>query len=135
MAQRDSRTKELLDMLGHRSIQKLLVVNAAAQGETIEDVLVSYRASLAKGVILSKMDEAVKLGPALDALIRHKLPVVGVANGQRVPEDWQNPDAATLVRMSMGSQSKSAYDPQSTDLGLYFSQISTRGIDLGGAHV
>ena len=30
----------------------------------------------------------MKLGPALDALIRHKLKVVGVANGQRVPEDW-----------------------------------------------
>src|SRR4029453_11100870 len=80
MAQRDSRTRELLDMLGHRTIQKLLVVNAAAQGETIEDVLISYRASIAKGVILSKMDEAVKLGPALDALIRHRLKIVGVAN-------------------------------------------------------
>jgi flagellar biosynthesis protein FlhF len=28
MAQRDSRTRELLDMLAHRSVQKLLVVNA-----------------------------------------------------------------------------------------------------------
>jgi flagellar biosynthesis protein FlhF len=44
MAQRDSRTRELLDMLGHRAIQKLLVVNAAQQGETIEDVLIAYRA-------------------------------------------------------------------------------------------
>src|SRR5258706_6751988 len=70
MAQRDSRTRELLDMLSHRSIRKLLVINAASQGETIEDVMISYQASLAKGVILSKMDEAVKLGPALDALIR-----------------------------------------------------------------
>ena len=32
-------------MLSHRSIQKLLVVNAAAQGETIEDVMVAYRAA------------------------------------------------------------------------------------------
>ena len=40
MAQRDARTRELLDMLSHRSIQKLLVVNAAAQGETIEDVMI-----------------------------------------------------------------------------------------------
>jgi hypothetical protein len=30
----------------------------------------------------------VKLGPALDAMIRHKLKVLAVANGQRVPEDW-----------------------------------------------
>ena len=32
-------------MLAHRAINKLLVVNAAAQGETIEDVLIAYRAA------------------------------------------------------------------------------------------
>ena len=97
MAQRDTRTRELLDMLSHRSIQKLLVVNAASQGETIEDVLIAYRAAACAGVVLSKMDEAVKLGPALDALIRHKLKVIGVANGQRVPEDWHRLSANALV--------------------------------------
>jgi flagellar biosynthesis protein FlhF len=45
MAQRDTRTKELLDMLSHRSVNRLLVVNAASQGETIEDVLSAYRAA------------------------------------------------------------------------------------------
>ncbi|MBC7729062.1 MAG: flagellar biosynthesis protein FlhF, partial [Microbacteriaceae bacterium] len=34
MAQRDARTRELLEMLQHPSIRKLLVINAAAQGET-----------------------------------------------------------------------------------------------------
>jgi flagellar biosynthesis protein FlhF len=39
------------------------VVNAAAQGETVEDVLVAYRGPPpAEGVVLSKIDEAVKLG-------------------------------------------------------------------------
>ena len=73
MPQRDARCKELLDMLAHPSIQKLLVVNTAAQGDAIEDVMLSYQANQCAGVILSKLDEAVKLGPALDALIRHKL--------------------------------------------------------------
>ena len=63
MAQRDSRTRELLDMLSHRTIQRLLVVNAAAQGETIEDVLVAYKAASCAGIVLSKIDEAVKLRP------------------------------------------------------------------------
>ena len=40
MAQRDARTRELLEMLSHRAIKRLLVLNAAAQGETIEDVMV-----------------------------------------------------------------------------------------------
>ncbi|HET6789363.1 MAG TPA: flagellar biosynthesis protein FlhF, partial [Aquabacterium sp.] len=88
MPQRDARCKELLDMLAHPSIQKLLVVNTAAQGDAIEDVMMSYQSNQCAGIILSKLDEAVKLGPALDALIRHKTKILGVANGQRVPEDW-----------------------------------------------
>jgi flagellar biosynthesis protein FlhF len=135
LGQRDQRIQDMLDMLDVPNVKKVLVLNAGAHGDTIDDVLTSFQSRSMHGVVLSKVDEAVKLGPAIDALIRHQVVLRGVANGQRVPEDWQNPDAATLVRMSMGSQSKSAYDPQSTDLGLYFSQISTRGIDLGGAHV
>jgi len=126
MAQRDTRTKELLDMLGHRSIQKLLVVNAAAQGETIEDVLISYRATLAKGVILSKMDEAVKLGPALDALIRHKLPVVGVANGQRVPEDWHRLSSHALVHRALRPTAGAAYRMDASDMNLIFAAPQAR---------
>src|SRR6185295_7291118 len=109
MAQRDARTRELLDMLSHRAIQKVLVVNAAAQGETIDDVLVSYRAAACRGIVLSKMDEAVKLGPALDALIRHKLKVVGVANGQRVPEDWHRLSSHALVHRALRANTGSAY--------------------------
>ena len=135
LGQRDQRIQDMLDMLDVPNVKKALVLNAGAHGDTIDDVLTSFQSRSLHGVVLSKVDEAVKLGPAIDALIRHQVVLRGVANGQRVPEDWQNPDASTLVRMSMGSQSKSAYDPQSSDLGLYFSQISTRGLDLGGAHV
>jgi flagellar biosynthesis protein FlhF len=120
MAQRDTRTRELLDMLSHRSIQKLLVVNAAAQGETIEDVLISYRASLCRGVVLSKMDEAVKLGPALDALIRHKLQIVGVANGQRVPEDWHRLSSHALVHRALRPTAGTAYRMDASDMNLIF---------------
>jgi len=120
MAQRDTRTRELLDMLAHRSIQKLVVVNAAQQGETIEDVLLSYRANVARGVILSKMDEAVKLGPALDTLIRMKLKVVGVANGQRVPEDWHRLSANALVHRALRSGGSSAYRLDASDVSLIF---------------
>jgi flagellar biosynthesis protein FlhF len=120
MAQRDSRTRELLDMLAHRSIQKLLVINASAQGETIEDVMVSYRAAACKGIILSKMDEAVKLAPALDALIRHKLKVVGVANGQRVPEDWHRLSSHALVHRALRANVNPAYRIEADDVSLIF---------------
>lgn len=120
MAQRDSRTRELLDMLSHRSIQKLLVINAAAQGETTEDVLLSYRASQAKGIVLSKLDEAVKLAPAIDALIRHKLPVTVVANGQRVPEDWHRLSGHSLVQRALRPTAGTAYRIDASDVNLIF---------------
>ncbi len=120
MAQRDTRTRELLDMLSHRAIQRLLVVNAASQGETIEDVLVAYRATSCKGIVLSKMDEAVKLGPAIDALIRHKLKVIGVANGQRVPEDWHRLTASALVQRALRGGGSSAYKMDASDVSLVF---------------
>ncbi len=120
MAQRDTRTRELLEMLQHRSIRRLLVINAAAQGETIEDVMIAYRAAACAGIVLSKMDEAVKLGPAIDALIRHKLKVVGVANGQRVPEDWHRLSANALVHRALRGGGSTAYRLDSNDVNLIF---------------
>jgi len=123
MAQRDARTRELLEMLSHRSVNRLLVVNAAAQGETIEDVLHAYRASSCRGVILSKVDEAVKLGPALDAMIRHKLKVLAIANGQRVPEDWHRLSAQALVHQALRSAPASAWRMDAGDMNLVFAGL------------
>ena len=118
MAQRDGRTKELLEMLSHPSIKKLLVINASAQGDAIEDVMHAYQAHQCCGVILSKLDEAVKLGPALDALIRHKQKVLGVANGQRVPEDWHRLSSQALVHRALRASLNPAYrlDPNEVSL-------------------
>ena len=132
MAQRDARTRELLDMLSHRAIRRLLVVNAASQGETIEDVIIAYRGASCAGVVLSKMDEAVKLGPALDAVIRNKLKIVGVANGQRVPEDWHRLSAHTLVQRALRATGSAAYRLDADEVSLVF---STPHAAPSGAHL
>ncbi len=120
MAQRDSRTQELLEMLAHPSIKKLLVINAAQQGETIEDVVNAWKAAACEGVVLSKIDEAVKLAPALDTLIRHKLKVLGVANGQRVPEDWHRLPSVALVQRALKGAASGAWRMDNTDVNLIF---------------
>lgn len=131
MAQRDSRTKELLDMLSHPSIKKLLVINASAQGDAIEDVMHAYQAHQCAGVILSKLDEAVKLGPALDALIRHKLKVLGVANGQRVPEDWHRLSSQALVHRAMRASLNPAYRLDPNEVSLILATPTTpAGVDM-----
>lgn len=127
MAQRDSRTRELLEMVSHRSIQKLLVVNASAQGETIEDQIAGYAATSpathCRGVVLSKIDEAVKLGPALDAMIRHRLKVLAVANGQRVPEDWHRLSANALVQRALKAASAAAWRLDAQEVNLIFAGL------------
>jgi flagellar biosynthesis protein FlhF len=120
MAQRDSRTRELLEMLSHRSINRLLVINASAQGETIEDQLAAYAAPSCRGLVLSKMDEAVKLGPALDSMIRHRLKVLAVANGQRVPEDWHRLSANALVARALKGGGGPAWRLDDCDVSLIF---------------
>ena len=127
IGQRDARTRELLEMVGHRSIQKLLVLNAAAQGETVEDVLVAYRAASCRGAVISKMDEAVKLAPLLDGLIRHKLKVVGVANGQRVPEDWHRLSAQALVQRALRADPGPSWRLDAGEVNLVFAAPHSSG--------
>lgn len=121
IAPRDPRKRDMLDVLDLPGVQRLLVLNAGNHGDTIDDVVGAFKTSGEQQVILSKTDEAVKLGPALDALIRHQLVVRGVTNGQRVPEDWEEPDAGQLVRSAMRSPAKSAHDPKVSDLNFFFS--------------
>jgi len=135
MAQRDNRTRELLDMLSHRSIQRLLVVDASSQGETIDDVIVSWKASQCKGVVLSKIDEAVKLAPALDALIRHKLKTVGVANGQRVPEDWHRLSANALVHRALKGGGSAAWRMDPQDVHLVFAHAGLNSTSASALRV
>ncbi len=127
IAQRDSRAAELLEMLSHPAVQKLLVVNAAAQGETVEDVMLAYRVGACRGVIVSKLDEAVKLGPALDALIRHKARVVGVTNGQRVPEDWHRLSAQALVQRALRGGGGAPWRLDMTEVSLVFAATHAGG--------
>ncbi|MBW8847051.1 MAG: flagellar biosynthesis protein FlhF [Burkholderiales bacterium] len=134
MAQRDSRTQELLDMLAHPSIKKLLVINAAQQGETIEDVVNAWKGAACEGVVLSKLDEAVKLAPALDTLIRHKLKVLGVANGQRVPEDWHRLPSAALVQRALMSAASGAWRMDNADVNLIFAGAPLTDAGLRAVH-
>jgi flagellar biosynthesis protein FlhF len=112
----------MLDVLNLPKVNRLLVLNAGSHGDTLDDVVSSFKSSGIQQAILSKVDEAAKVGPALDAIIRHQLVLRGVTMGQKVPEDWEQADAAKLVRLSMRAPLKSAFDPKPADLGFFFAQ-------------
>ncbi len=120
LAPRDPRKNDALDVLDLPDVRRLLVLNAGAHGDTLDEVVAAFKSVESQPTVLSKIDEAVKLGPALDVAIRHQLVLRGVTNGQKVPQDWDSADAAELVRASMRVNNKSAFDPKATDLGFLF---------------
>ncbi len=121
VAPRDPRKREMLDLLEIPDVKKLLVLNAGGHGDTLEDTVSQFKSPGAQQVIFSKTDEAVKLGPVIDAAIRHQLVLRGVTTGQRVPEDWESASAGQLVRASLRQSASSAFDPKASDLGFIFS--------------
>lgn len=122
IAPRDPRKRDLLELLELPEVKRLLVLNAGGHGDTLDEAVGCFKSTGTQQAILSKIDEAVKLGPAIDASIRHQLLLRGTTTGQRVPEDWEPAIAAKLVRASMRSTGASAYDPKTSDLGFFFSQ-------------
>ena len=122
VAPRDPRRQEMLQVLDLPDVRRLLVLNACNHGDIFDDVLTGFKMAGVQQAVLSKTDEAVKLGPSVDALIRHQVLLRGVASGQRVPEDWEAADARKLVAASMRSTVKSAFDPKDIELNYFFTQ-------------
>ena len=106
MSQRDRAVAEQIAMLSSSGdVRRLLLLNSVARADALDDVVRAYSApnggaDLA-GAIISKVDESVTLGPVLDVLMRHQLPLYYVANGQRVPEDLHLPNRAYLMHRAL----------------------------------
>jgi flagellar biosynthesis protein FlhF len=112
-------------------VGKLLVVNAAAQVEALEEVVNAYRGNEAAGMIISKIDEAVRPGAAIDCAIRHKIRVIGLADGQRVPEDWHWADPRALVEKALSVPSSPTFEFDEEMLGMMFASAGTAGAGRG----
>jgi flagellar biosynthesis protein FlhF len=98
MSHRDRRLGDqrmLLD--GAPDVRRLLLLNAASRVDTLQEVAVAYGGQALAGCIVTKLDEAVSLAPALDVAVRRRMAVLYLANGQRVPEDLHVPNRAYLL--------------------------------------
>jgi len=107
IGQRDSRVAEQAQLLARPDIARVLLLNAAAQAETLDEVVTTYARPVEPGMtalsgaIVTKLDEAARTGAVLDIAIRHRLRLQYVTSGQRVPEDIALPNARYLVDRSL----------------------------------
>ena len=112
IGQRDTRVAEQAQLLDHPDVSRILLLSAAAQAETLEEVVTSYRRApdgqptAVSGAIVTKLDEAARTGGVLDVAIRHRLRLHYVTNGQRVPEDIASPHAPYLIDRSLRAAAK-----------------------------
>jgi flagellar biosynthesis protein FlhF len=103
MGQRDQMMGEQLALLStsEHQVKRLLMLNSTGNGETLDDVVNVYREGGVHGCIITKTDEAVGIATVLDVVIRQKLPLHYVTDGQRVPEDLHLPDRDDLLQTAL----------------------------------
>jgi flagellar biosynthesis protein FlhF len=116
MPQRDPRMSEQLNMLMGPGIERVMVLNAASQAETLEEVVQAWIGPRCRRALITKMDEAAKLGGVVDAAIRHQLTIDFVTNGQRVPEDIHAANASLLVHRALRANTVPAFQFKSDEL-------------------
>jgi len=120
MSQRDQMVTEQVAMLtgAGADVKRLLCLNATSTNETLAEVVRAYQGSGLHGCIMTKMDEAASIGNVLDVIIRQKLNLHYISNGQRVPEDLHLADRALLVDRAFRSRRDAANAFEDADLPL-----------------
>ena len=137
ISQRDRHVAEQAAMLcdAGKTVRRLLVLNAASQGDTLDEVAHAYRNGVGEdvaGCIITKLDEASRLGAALDTAIRHRLPIHYMSVGQKVPEHLElaRPDALIDRAFAMVERARALYTPSEADLAsLWSSAKETPAVD------
>jgi len=137
MSQRDRRLAEQIALLcgGGKNVKRLLLISVTSQGSTLEDVVRAYRGAGLEGCILTKIDEALAVGGALDVIIRHRLDLHYVTNGQRVPEDMHLASPAYLVdRALKAAREATPFSLNDDDFPLFVAGMVSDGESEGYAH-
>ncbi|MDL2284962.1 flagellar biosynthesis protein FlhF [Oxalobacter sp. OttesenSCG-928-P03] len=138
MSQRDRMVADQIAMLSNtgKDVKRLLCLAATSTGETLNEVVSAYKGNGLAGCIMTKIDEAATTGNLLDVIIRQKLTLYYVANGQRVPEDLEVADSHALIRhaFSMKKQSRAyTFDNDELPMVVAHSVQTMKKARAGGA--
>ncbi len=137
MSQRDQMVAEQVAMLcdSGTDVKRMLLISATGNGNTLDEVITAYQSKGIHGCIITKIDEAASLGVALDVVIRHKLILHYVANGQKVPEDLHSANPRYLLHRTFESTpSDSPFSLQDAEFALVMAVSDSPASDLCDAY-
>jgi flagellar biosynthesis protein FlhF len=98
MSHRDKALSVQLAWIGQiNSVRPLLVLPANAQSSDLDDAVRRFRSARPEAVVLTKIDETGRLGTSLSVVVRQRVPLAYVTDGQRVPEDLHLAEPHRLV--------------------------------------
>ncbi|MFI8621971.1 MAG: flagellar biosynthesis protein FlhF [Marinomonas sp.] len=99
MNPRDSNLERQLLMMKRARVglKKLLVLPCTSQRQVLKTVIDVYSQVQLDGCVLSKLDESASLGEAISVVVEEGLPVVYIADGQRIPDDIEPARAHNLI--------------------------------------
>jgi flagellar biosynthesis protein FlhF len=108
LSQRDPRLASELTTLANASerLETNLVISAASQAGAIEEAIEKFAAALPATCSVTKLDEATSLGGTMSALIRAKLPLAYLSDGQQVPEDLSPARSHQLIARAVDLSKK-----------------------------
>ena len=109
MSQRDERWPPMLSSLHAASPQMevALTLSAASQAGAIEETVSRCAATPPTSCILTKLDETTSLGGILSSLIRTRLAVSYLSDGQRIPEDLRPARALDMLALAVSLADRS----------------------------
>ncbi|MBH2070905.1 MULTISPECIES: flagellar biosynthesis protein FlhF [Janthinobacterium] len=138
VSQRDQMVTEQVAMLSGAGadVKRLLCLNSTATQETLNEVVRAYQGSGLAGCIMTKLDEAASIGNVLDVVIRQKLNLFYVSNGQRVPEDLYLADRGYLIdRAFKLKRDAAATQFSDAELPLLMAQAAARNNEARGVRL
>jgi flagellar biosynthesis protein FlhF len=126
LSPRAARLGEELAALAQASprMQTTLVLSAAAQAGAIEEAVERFAPAKAASCVLTKLDEATSLGGAVSMLIRSRLPVAYLSDGQRIPEDLMPARAHQIIAKAVDLSRRAGASPDEDLLQRRFGAVA-----------
>ena len=129
MSQRDLRMSEQFATImgGSPMIRSYVVLSTTTHRAGLDEVVKAFNGVELDGCILSKLDETTSLGGALSTVIRHRLPVAWISDGQRVPEDLHPARAHNLISRAVATQQRCSEELDDETVALTYGRMVANG--------